>query len=54
MVKLVIYMTAGAVGEQNINGKFTFIEDGKPVPLHFKGKYVVVPRPNSAKFLLIK
>lgn len=43
-----ISMTAGAVGEQNINGQFTFMEDGKPVPLKFEGKYVVVPRPNSA------
>jgi gliding motility-associated protein GldM len=44
----VIAMTAGAVGEQTINGSFSFMEDGKPVPLKFEGKYVVVPRPNSA------
>ena len=44
----VISMTAGGIGEQNINGTFTFMEDGKPVPLKFEGKYVVVPRPNSA------
>ncbi len=44
----VVEMTAGAVGEQNINGKFTFLEDGKSIPLAFKGAYVVVPRPNSA------
>ena len=44
----VISMTAGAVGEQNINGKFTFLEDGEEIPLDFKGTYVVVPRPNSA------
>jgi len=44
----VISMTAGAVGEQNISGKFTFVEDGKTIPLPFEGKYVVVPRPNSA------
>jgi len=44
----VISMTAGAVGEQSINGNFTFMEDNKPVPLKFEGKYVVVPRPNSA------
>jgi gliding motility-associated protein GldM len=43
-----ISMTAGAVGEQTINGSFTFMEDNKPVPLKFEGKYVVVPRPNSA------
>ncbi|WP_395061283.1 gliding motility protein GldM [Flavobacterium sp.] len=44
----VISMTAGGIGEQNINGTFTFMEEGKPVPLKFEGKYVVVPRPNSA------
>ena len=44
----VISMTAGSVGEQSINGQFTFMEDGAPVPLKFEGKYVVVPRPNSA------
>ena len=44
----VISMTAGSVGEQNISGKFTFLEDGKTIPLPFEGKYVVVPRPNSA------
>lgn len=44
----VIDMTAGAVGEQTIKGKFTFIQDGETIPLDFTGKYVVVPRPNSA------
>ncbi|TRX42206.1 type IX secretion system motor protein PorM/GldM [Flavobacterium restrictum] len=44
----VIAMTAGGIGEQNINGQFTFLEDGKNIPLKFAGKYVVVPRPNSA------
>lgn len=44
----VISLTAGAVGEQNINGQFTFLEEGKTIPLKFQGKYVVVPRPNSA------
>ena len=44
----VISMTAGAIGEQNINGQFTFMEDKKPIALKFEGKYVVIPRPNSA------
>jgi gliding motility-associated protein GldM len=44
----VISLTAGSVGEQTINGQFTFLEDGKNIPLKFEGKYVVVPRPNSA------
>ena len=44
----IISLTAGGVGEQTIGGQFTFVEDGKTVPLKFQGKYVVVPRPNSA------
>ncbi|RED22093.1 protein involved in gliding motility GldM [Flavobacterium cutihirudinis] len=44
----VISLTAGGVGEQSINGQFSFLEDGKNIPLKFAGKYVVVPRPNSA------
>ena len=38
----------GNVGEQQIDGEFTFLEDGKPLPIKIKGNYVVVPRPNSA------
>jgi gliding motility-associated protein GldM len=44
----VISLTAGNVGEQKIGGQFTFVEDGKTIPLKFEGSYVVVPRPNSA------
>ncbi len=44
----IISMTAGSVGEQNIGGSFSFVEDGKTINLPFKGNYVVVPRPNSA------
>ncbi|RZJ66409.1 MAG: gliding motility protein GldM [Flavobacterium sp.] len=44
----VINMTAGSIGEQKIAGEFSFLEDGKPVPLKFEGKYVVVPRPSGA------
>lgn len=44
----VISVTAGGIGEQNINGQFSFTEDGKNIPLKFNGKYVVVPKPNSA------
>lgn len=43
-----ISLTADGVGEQKINGKFTFVQDGETIPLAFEGKYVVVPRPNSA------
>jgi gliding motility-associated protein GldM len=39
---------AGNVGEHDINGNFTFMEDGKPVAIPIKGNYVVVPKPNSA------
>ncbi|POS01534.1 protein involved in gliding motility GldM [Flavobacterium croceum DSM 17960] len=44
----IISTTAGAIGEQTISGSFSFTEDGKSIPLKFEGKYVVVPRPNSA------
>ncbi len=44
----VVSLTAGGVGEQAIGGQFTFTEDGKTIPLKFTGKYVVVPKPNSA------
>jgi len=44
----VISLTAGSVGEQNINGQFVFVEDGKEIPLKFEGKYVVVPQPKEA------
>ena len=43
-----ISLTAGSVGEQTINGSFSFLEDGKTIPLPFKGNYVVVSRPKSA------
>jgi gliding motility-associated protein GldM len=39
---------AGNVGEHDINGNFTFMEDGKPVAIPIIGNYVVVPKPNSA------
>ncbi|TXD84542.1 gliding motility protein GldM [Subsaximicrobium wynnwilliamsii] len=38
----------GGVGEQKIDGTFTFLEDGKALEIPIKGNYVVVPRPNSA------
>jgi len=38
----------GNVGEHKIDGKFTFLEDGKPLEIDIIGNYVVVPRPNSA------
>ncbi len=40
--------TAGSVGERILKGQFTFVENGKSIPVPFEGKYVVVPRPNSA------
>jgi len=41
-------LSAGNVGEHDIKGQFTFIEDGKEVPIPIEGNYVVVPKPNSA------
>ncbi len=44
----IISETAGGVGERILKGQFTFVENGKSIPVPFEGKYVVVPRPNSA------
>ena len=38
----------GNVGEKQINGQFTFLEDGKPLEIPIIGNYVVVPKPNEA------
>jgi gliding motility-associated protein GldM len=44
----IISETAGGVGERILKGQFTFVENGNSIPVPFEGKYVVVPRPNSA------
>lgn len=38
----------GNVGEHKIKGEFTFMEDGKELPIPIVGNYVVVPRPKTA------
>lgn len=38
----------GNVGEHKITGTFSFMEDGKEIPIPIDGNYVVVPKPNSA------
>jgi len=38
----------GNVGEHEIDGRFTFLEDGKPLEIPIVGNYVVVPRPDDA------
>jgi gliding motility-associated protein GldM len=43
-----INFNVGNVGEKDITGTFTFLEDGQPLEIPIKGNYVVVPRPNSA------
>jgi gliding motility-associated protein GldM len=44
----VFKLSAGSLGEHDIKGQFTFIEDGKEEPIPIEGNYVVVPKPNSA------
>ena len=39
---------SGAVGEQEISGRFEFIEEGEVIPIEFTSKYEVVTKPNSA------
>ena len=46
--QVVISLIAGDIGEQKINGQFNIMEEGKEIPLQFSGRYVVVPKPNSA------
>ena len=41
-------LNTGNVGEHEFKGKFTFMEDGKAIPVDFTGNYVVVPKPNQA------
>lgn len=41
-------INAGSIGEQEINGKFVFQEDGKELEIPIEGNYVVVPKPNEA------
>lgn len=43
-----IEFVVGSVGEHDVKGQFTFTEDGKELPIDFKGNYVVVPRPKTA------
>lgn len=46
--QVIISFIAGDIGEQKINGQFNIMEEGKEIPLQFSGRYVVVPKPNSA------
>ena len=46
--QVMLNFNTGSVGEHDITGKFTFMEEGKPVDIDIKGNYVVVPKPNSA------
>lgn len=39
---------AGNVGEQEVKGKFVFIQDGEPVEIEINSSYAVIPKPNSA------
>ena len=41
-------LSAGAVGDHDIKGKFTFKEDDQLIPIDIEGKYAVVPKPNTA------
>jgi len=44
----ILNFNVGNIGEQKIDGKFTFLEDGKPLEIPITGNYVVVPRPKEA------
>lgn len=44
----VLEFPAGSIGEQELKGKFVFMQDGEPVEIPISTSYVVVPKPNSA------
>jgi gliding motility-associated protein GldM len=44
----ILSFPAGAVGERDIKGQFTFKEGGEDVVIDFESSYAVVPKPNSA------
>ncbi len=45
---VVLDFPSGAVGERKLEGKFIFLENGKPVEVPISSSYAVVPKPNSA------
>ncbi len=45
---VVIDEVATTVGDKPIEGKITFMEEGKPVEIPFKSRYSVIPKPNGA------
>ena len=48
MVVQFLDFPAGNVGENEIKGKFIFMENGKPVEIPVETSYAVVAKPNSA------
>jgi gliding motility-associated protein GldM len=46
--QVLLEFPAGSVGENNIKGKFVFMENGKPVEIPISSTYAVVSKPNSA------
>jgi gliding motility-associated protein GldM len=45
---VILEFPAGSVGEKELEGKFTFLENGQPVDVDIQGSYAVIPKPNSA------
>ncbi|APG61019.1 gliding motility protein GldM [Christiangramia salexigens] len=46
--QVVLDFPAGNVGEQKINGKLEYLEDGETKEIPIDGSYTVIPLPNSA------
>ncbi len=46
--QVLLSFPSGAVGENNIKGKFIFTENGKPVEIPISSTYAVVSKPSSA------
>ena len=46
--QVILDLNAGRVGDNDIKGKITFTENGKPVDVAFSSSYTVIPEPNDA------
>lgn len=46
--QVILNMPAGNVGERDIKGSITFMQDGKPESIPFESKYSVIAEPNDA------
>jgi len=46
--QVLLNFPSGKIGDNEIKGKFVFMENGKPVEIPIESSYAVVPKPNQA------